>query len=76
MKDDDIVSNNSNNQTFQEVVEARLSRRGFFGGGLATAAAVSLAARGRSSIFTKRTESVRSGDLGPQIVSDRVLGSE
>jgi hypothetical protein len=42
MKDDDIVSNNSNNQTFQEVVEARLSRRGFLGGGLATAAAVSL----------------------------------
>jgi adenine-specific DNA-methyltransferase len=29
-----------------------------------------LAARGRSRIFTKRTESVRSDDLGPQTVSD------
>jgi len=35
-----------------------------------------LAARGRSPIFTKRAESVRSGDLGPQIVSDRVLGAD
>ena len=42
MRDDDIVSNNSNNRTFQEVVEARVSRRSFLGGGLATAAAVSL----------------------------------
>jgi len=31
MKDDDIVSNNSNNQTFQEIVEARVSRRAFPG---------------------------------------------
>ena len=38
MKDDDSVSNNSNNQTFQEIVEARVARRGFLGGGLATAA--------------------------------------
>jgi secreted PhoX family phosphatase len=37
MKDDDIVSNNSGNQTFQEVIEARISRRDFLGGGLATA---------------------------------------
>jgi secreted PhoX family phosphatase len=35
MKDDDIVSNNSNNQSFQEVVDARMSRRGFLGSGLA-----------------------------------------
>ena len=42
MKDDDIVSNNSNNQTFQEIVEARVSRRGFLGSGLAAAAALSL----------------------------------
>ena len=35
-----------------------------------------LAARGRSPIFTKRTESVRSGDSGSQIVSDRVLGAD
>ena len=35
-----------------------------------------LAARGRSPIFTKCPGSARSGDLGAQIVSDRVLGSE
>ena len=40
--DDDNVSNNSGNPTFQEVVEARVSRRGFLGGGLAAAAAFSL----------------------------------
>jgi hypothetical protein len=42
MRNDDSVSNNSNNQTFQEVIEARVSRRGFLGGGLATAASLSL----------------------------------
>jgi secreted PhoX family phosphatase len=42
MKDDDIVSNNSKNETFQEVVNARMSRRGFLGSGLAAAAALSL----------------------------------
>jgi hypothetical protein len=41
MRDDDNVRNNSNNRTFQEVVEARVSRRGFLGSGLATAAALS-----------------------------------
>jgi uncharacterized protein len=40
--DDDKGSNNSNNKTFQEVVDARLSRRGFLGSGLAAAAALSL----------------------------------
>jgi secreted PhoX family phosphatase len=40
--DDDIVSNNSGNPTFQEIVEARISRRGFLGSGLAAAAAFSL----------------------------------
>ena len=39
--DDDEVSNNSGNASFQEIVEARISRRGFLGGGLAAAAAVS-----------------------------------
>jgi len=37
---------------------------------------ISLAARGRSPIFTKRTESVRSDDLGSQILSDRVLDAD
>jgi secreted PhoX family phosphatase len=40
--DDDKGSNNSNNKTFQEVVDARVSRRGFLGSGLAAAAALSL----------------------------------
>jgi secreted PhoX family phosphatase len=35
--DDDIVSNFSNNPTFDEIVEARLSRRAAIGGGVATA---------------------------------------
>ena len=35
-----------------------------------------LAARGRSPIFTKRMGSRRSGDLGAQIVSGRVLGAD
>ena len=35
-----------------------------------------LAARGRSRNFTKRTGSRRSGDLGSQIVSDRVVGGD
>jgi secreted PhoX family phosphatase len=39
---DDDVCNKSNNQTFQEVVDARISRRGFLGSGLATAATLSL----------------------------------
>lgn len=40
--DDEGVSNQSNNEHFQDVLDARLSRRGFLTGGLATAAAVSL----------------------------------
>ncbi len=40
--DDDEGSNPSGNRRFQEVVEARLSRRGFLGGGLAAAATFSL----------------------------------
>jgi secreted PhoX family phosphatase len=35
--DDDIVSNFSDNPTFEEIVEARLSRRAAIGGGAATA---------------------------------------
>jgi len=39
--DNDDISNNSGNPSFQEIVEACLSRRGFLGGGLAAAAAFS-----------------------------------
>ncbi len=42
MNDEDIVSNPSNNRTFQEVVEARVSRRGFLGGTLAATATIAL----------------------------------
>ncbi|HBH78806.1 MAG TPA: hypothetical protein DDY39_03170, partial [Nitrospira sp.] len=42
MIDDDGVSNQSENEHFQDVLDARLSRRGFLTGGFATAAAVSL----------------------------------
>jgi secreted PhoX family phosphatase len=40
--DDEGVSNQSSNEHFQDVLDARLSRRGFLTGGFATAAAVSL----------------------------------
>lgn len=42
MIDDEGVSNPSNNEHFEDVLSARLSRRGFLTGGMATAAAVSL----------------------------------
>jgi secreted PhoX family phosphatase len=40
--DDEGVSNQSQNEHFQDVLDARLSRRGFLTGGFATAAAVSV----------------------------------
>ena len=40
--DNEDVSNTSNNEHFQDIVSARVSRRGFLTSGLATAAAVSL----------------------------------
>ena len=40
--DDEGVSNQSSNEHFQDVLDARLSRRGFITGGIATVAAVSL----------------------------------
>ena len=39
--DDDAISNASGNETIHEVVQARLSRRGLIGGGIAGAAAMS-----------------------------------
>lgn len=42
MIDDEGISNQSDNGHFQDVMDARLSRRGFLTGGMATAAAVSL----------------------------------
>jgi uncharacterized protein len=40
--DDDNGTNESNNETFQQVIDARLSRRGFLGGGLTAAAGITL----------------------------------
>jgi uncharacterized protein len=40
--DDDIISNNSDNETFEDVVATRVSRRAFLGGGVAAAAGASL----------------------------------
>lgn len=42
MIDDEGISNQSGNEHFQDVMDARLSRRGFITGGMATAAAMSL----------------------------------
>ncbi len=44
--DDDIGRNTSDNETFEQVVEARLSRRGFLGGTIGTVAAASLSSVG------------------------------
>lgn len=40
--DDDIISNPSGNETFEQVITARMSRRGFLGGSLALTAAASM----------------------------------
>jgi uncharacterized protein len=64
--DDDKGSNNSNNKTFQEVVDARMSRRGFLGSGLATAATFSLG--GVSALLKSVPASAQNrgrGSLGP-----------
>jgi hypothetical protein len=64
MRDDDNVRNNSNNRTFQEVVEARVSRRGFLEGGLATAAAVSLG--GVSALLKAVPAAAQNNGRGPR----------
>jgi secreted PhoX family phosphatase len=40
--DDDQISNESTNETFESIAQERLSRRGFVGGGIAAGAAASL----------------------------------
>jgi secreted PhoX family phosphatase len=42
MRDNDPVSNTSGNESFQDVVAARLSRRGFLGGSMAVGAAATM----------------------------------
>lgn len=48
--DDGAISNNSSNRTFEEIVEARVSRRGLMGGGLVLAATSALS--GVSALVT------------------------
>ncbi len=61
--DDEEVSNFSSNQTFEEVVAERLSRRGFLGGSLATAAVASMT--GIGSLLTAMPASAKSRSAGP-----------
>ncbi|MGH9900727.1 MAG: PhoX family protein, partial [Pyrinomonadaceae bacterium] len=61
--DDDNVSNLSDNETFEEVVAARVSRRGFLGGGLAAAAALSFGGVGALLKAVPASVSKRGGAL-------------
>jgi secreted PhoX family phosphatase len=62
--DDDEVCNKSNNQTFQEVIDARMSRRGFLGSGLAAAAALSF---GGVSALLKAVPASANAIAGPLV---------
>ena len=73
MRDGDVISNNSNNQTFQEVVDARMSRRRFLGSGLATAAAFSL---GGVSALLKAVPASADPIAGPLVRFQGILVSD
>lgn len=60
--DDDIISNPSGNETFDQVVSIRLSRRGFLGGSLAVGAAAALGGIG-SLLHAVPAEARRHGSL-------------
>ena len=49
--DDELVSNISNNQTFEQVLQARVSRRSVLGGGVTAAAAVSASLGGVGALL-------------------------
>lgn len=61
--DDDNVSNSSDNATFEQVVADRMSRRGFLGGGLAAAAAVSLGSVGELLKAVPASAKTKGGSL-------------
>jgi secreted PhoX family phosphatase len=63
LDDDDIGRNNSDNQTFEAIVEARLSRRGFLGGTVGTMAAASLTGVGALLQAVPASASHRRGPL-------------
>ncbi len=50
--EDEGISNQSGNETFEEVIAARLSRRDFLGGGMAAMAAASVAGGGIASLLS------------------------
>jgi uncharacterized protein len=75
--DDDNGSNNSGNQTFQEVVETRITRRGFLGGGLAAAAALSFS--GVDALLRSvpaSAQDIAQGSLGPLLTFQGVPVSD
>ena len=49
--DDELVSNISNNQTFEQVLQARVSRRSVLGGGVTAAAAVTASLGGVGALL-------------------------
>ena len=68
LHEDDAVCNVSSNESFQEVLERRLSRRSVLGGGLAaaaTAAATGVAGSGVATVLDARTASARGGPAKP-----------
>jgi uncharacterized protein len=63
MHDKDDVCNRSGNQTLQDVIQARISRRGFLGSGLATAASLSLGGIGALLKAVPATAKTHKGPL-------------
>ena len=72
--DDDIVSNTSNNESFDEIIEARLSRRDFLGGTLAVSAAAALG--GVGSLVSAVPASAKNVGAGPLLGFEAIPISE
>ncbi len=65
--DDDLVSNVSNNQTFEQVLQARVSRRSVLGGGVTAAAAVSASLGGVGALLNAVPAEARGGRSRPRL---------
>ena len=65
--DDDLVSNVSNNQTFEQVLQARVSRRSVLGGGVTAAAAVSASLGGVGALLNAVPAEARGGRSKPRL---------
>jgi secreted PhoX family phosphatase len=70
--DDDSISNESKNPTMQEVIETRLSRRGFLGSGIAAGAATALGGAALGGVEAV----LRSVPAKAQELGEPVLGFE